>query len=44
VILISSAAVPTSATHATNFDILPQNVSFPGKNCQIQAVVEENLK
>jgi hypothetical protein len=43
-ILISSAALQTSATHATDFKTLPQNVQFPVKNCQIQAVAEENLK
>jgi hypothetical protein len=44
VILISSAALRTSATHATDFKTLPFNVSFSGKNCQIQTVAGANLK
>jgi hypothetical protein len=31
VILISSAALCASATHATDFNTIPQNVSFLGK-------------
>jgi hypothetical protein len=32
-ILISSAALLTSATHATDFKTLPRNANFPGENC-----------
>jgi hypothetical protein len=44
VILISSAALHTSATHAIDFKNVSLNVSFPVKNCQIQAVAGANLK
>jgi hypothetical protein len=38
--LILSAAF----VHSIDFNTLPQNVSYPGKNCQIQAIAGENLK
>jgi hypothetical protein len=39
-----SAALCESATHAINFKTQQYNLSFPGKNCQIQAAAGENLK
>jgi hypothetical protein len=43
VILISSAALRTSATHATDFKTLPQNVSFPGKNVVRYKLLQEKI-
>jgi hypothetical protein len=44
-ILITSAVLRKSATHATDFKTLPQNLSFPGKNyVRYKLVAEANLK
>lgn len=43
-ILILSLAVRTSTMLAVDFKILPQNINFPGKNCQVQNVVGADVK
>jgi hypothetical protein len=43
VILVSSAALSTSDTHAVGFKTLPLNVSFPGKNCVRYKLLQEQV-
>jgi hypothetical protein len=41
--LISSAALRTNATHTVDVEILPQNVSIPGKNCVRHKLLQDQI-
>jgi hypothetical protein len=44
VILISSVALRTSATHAIDFKTLPQDIiSFAGENCVRYKLLQEHI-
>jgi hypothetical protein len=43
VIVISSAALRTSAAHAIDFKTLPKNVSFPGKSSVRYKLLQEQI-